>query len=412
MAKLILDYYRLQNEPFEDYSSLLREKPEKYWYPFEEGADILCVGTNHLQAVCACGINTTAIEQSFFKAQVFQNVENLTIYVGDLCDIPLQGNFDYILADRPDFFDLGQLVNYLKPKGKILVSTDETNTEIEEELEYFKFKYLRFYYLLSEGIYSEERTPTLEEYLAAVTSERLVSEIEYKKANAILTGKALSFFVPEKVVEAGRQNNLAAPIWKPVKSDMREIVLPVDQDEELISQVKEVQLSLLRELKRVCDRNGLKVFLFYGSLLGAVRHGGIFRAMTTSMSPCFAAIMTGSCPSPISFPIPCSCRLRRMMTASTAAMPSSVTRGPRPLCRRIGGRTAARGSVWTFSLWTGSAAARDWRKESGGRFCFSRGCCMPRRTAILTGFWICRFSPGSSISMSGSCSAGRSWPEG
>ncbi|MCR5063460.1 MAG: LicD family protein [Treponema sp.] len=42
-----------------------------------------------------------------------------------------------------------------------------------------------------------------------------------------------------------------------------------------ISKVKAVQLDLLRELKRVCDENGLKLFLVYGSLLGAVRSGGM-----------------------------------------------------------------------------------------------------------------------------------------
>lgn len=38
--------------------------------------------------------------------------------------------------------------------------------------------------------------------------------------------------------------------------------------------VKAVQVDLLRELKRVCDGNGLRLFLTYGSLLGAVRDGG------------------------------------------------------------------------------------------------------------------------------------------
>ncbi len=40
-------------------------------------------------------------------------------------------------------------------------------------------------------------------------------------------------------------------------------------------EVKAVQLDMLRELKRVCDANGLRLFLIYGSLLGAVRDGGM-----------------------------------------------------------------------------------------------------------------------------------------
>lgn len=39
--------------------------------------------------------------------------------------------------------------------------------------------------------------------------------------------------------------------------------------------VKAVQLDLLRELNRACSERGLRLFLFYGSLLGAVRSGGM-----------------------------------------------------------------------------------------------------------------------------------------
>ncbi len=274
MASLILDYYRLQNEPFEDYSSLLRQRPQKHWYPFEEGAAVLCLGTDSLQAICACRAKVTALERSFFKAQVFQELQDLTLYVGELCDIPLQGTFDYIAAEHPDASELALLAEHLKPEGKMLVVTDEANEEVGETLKALGFGYLRFYYLLSDGIYSDEQLPSLEEYLTAVTGERLVSEEEYKKAKAILTGKALSHFAPGKAVEAGRRDNLAEPVCRPVATETGKRVLPVDQDESLIAGVKAVQLSLLRELKRVCDENGLKLFLFYGSLLGAVRHRG------------------------------------------------------------------------------------------------------------------------------------------
>ena len=39
--------------------------------------------------------------------------------------------------------------------------------------------------------------------------------------------------------------------------------------------VKAVQLDLLGELRRVCEEHGLRLFLIYGSLLGAVRSGGL-----------------------------------------------------------------------------------------------------------------------------------------
>ena len=41
-----------------------------------------------------------------------------------------------------------------------------------------------------------------------------------------------------------------------------------------IDDMKEIQLELMDELDRVCREQGITYFLAYGSLLGAVRHGG------------------------------------------------------------------------------------------------------------------------------------------
>ena len=49
----------------------------------------------------------------------------------------------------------------------------------------------------------------------------------------------------------------------------------VDADEALIKQVKKIELDLLKKLQQVCKKNNITVFAIYGTLLGAVRHGGI-----------------------------------------------------------------------------------------------------------------------------------------
>lgn len=43
---------------------------------------------------------------------------------------------------------------------------------------------------------------------------------------------------------------------------------------EMLRRVQLVQLEILKEIKRVCDKNSIKYFLTAGTLLGAVRHKG------------------------------------------------------------------------------------------------------------------------------------------
>lgn len=44
--------------------------------------------------------------------------------------------------------------------------------------------------------------------------------------------------------------------------------------EETRARLHALELKIALEIKRVCEKNGLRHFLLYGSLLGAVRHGG------------------------------------------------------------------------------------------------------------------------------------------
>ena len=48
-----------------------------------------------------------------------------------------------------------------------------------------------------------------------------------------------------------------------------------DQDFDLIRSVKSVVLDLLKKLVSVCNENGLRIYPMYGTLLGAMRNGGL-----------------------------------------------------------------------------------------------------------------------------------------
>ena len=45
-------------------------------------------------------------------------------------------------------------------------------------------------------------------------------------------------------------------------------------EQELLIKVRQVQLEIAREIRRVCEENDISYFLAHGTLLGAVRHGG------------------------------------------------------------------------------------------------------------------------------------------
>ncbi|MCH5157840.1 MAG: LicD family protein [Clostridiales bacterium] len=48
----------------------------------------------------------------------------------------------------------------------------------------------------------------------------------------------------------------------------------MDYDVELMKKVQDVQLEIAGVIKNVCEKNGIRYFLAYGTLIGAIRHDG------------------------------------------------------------------------------------------------------------------------------------------
>lgn len=48
----------------------------------------------------------------------------------------------------------------------------------------------------------------------------------------------------------------------------------MNNETEITAKLQSVQLEIAREIKTVCEKNGLRYFLAYGTLIGAVRHDG------------------------------------------------------------------------------------------------------------------------------------------
>lgn len=74
----------------------------------------------------------------------------------------------------------------------------------------------------------------------------------------------------EYITDSDEQNALMGPF---------EYVLikgyEADADDKVIRRVMEIELDLLRKLKAVCEKHDLQLYMIYGTLLGAVRHGGV-----------------------------------------------------------------------------------------------------------------------------------------
>ena len=46
-------------------------------------------------------------------------------------------------------------------------------------------------------------------------------------------------------------------------------------EREVLLKVQQIQLEMAKDIKRVCEENGIRYFLYRGTFLGAVRHKGV-----------------------------------------------------------------------------------------------------------------------------------------
>lgn len=157
------------------------------------------------------------------------------------------------------------------------------------------FTYNKIYYPLPNykcvcDIYTDDALPTGYRwaYLKNYNLDNHISNVdalEIKNCEIRIDSGAFPHFANSYIIEASMIDNLSS--ISSFSNDMEYIIHnhPVsvigsnmsnlDQDNELINKVRDIECDILRELKRVCDANGIEIILIYGTLLGAIRHGGI-----------------------------------------------------------------------------------------------------------------------------------------
>ena len=64
-------------------------------------------------------------------------------------------------------------------------------------------------------------------------------------------------------------------------------------EELTLRQMQEGALNILKKLDGICREQGLRYFLFYGTLIGAIRTRASSPGMTTWTWPCPGRILTG-----------------------------------------------------------------------------------------------------------------------
>lgn len=228
------------------------------------------------------------------------------------------------------------LIKFLKTDGKLLIAADnlysiqrwddrkkqeETNRIYGKAVRYFHRRQLqdiieeaglehqKFYYPMPDyrivgSVYTEECPPSEKEWqqLGGCCLDGLmpVRENTVTLKNLINNGvfpfMANSFFVEagrtpgemeikQAVVLSRAEDRLYTEKKEEVENHKKALLLEqlrlqpgiaeIDQDKKQLKQVLEIQLDLLRQLKQVCDKHHLKLYMIYGTLLGAVRHGGV-----------------------------------------------------------------------------------------------------------------------------------------
>lgn len=271
--KVFINY--IQSMPEEYGDSFLEEdiRTDLYWsiscirrhsfsfYPVEENSELLLIGDKFgalVGGVCEKVQKVDTVVPTEFHAEAlkhrYRNRNNLQIIVEQHDDWQLPQKYPYVFINLDyaygynidDTYEFDRLVNpgikHLNTEGKLLFSARGDHLWTICRL-LFKLGYSYWQYCdpLGNGAL----------FIEASKGDRL-SYFELMYPSPLIDDKWV------------RRH------WIPFRGG--EIY---DQDTELIRQVKEVQIDLLKKLIVVCGEQNLRVYPMYGTLLGIVRDGGM-----------------------------------------------------------------------------------------------------------------------------------------
>ena len=269
--------YDPRPELFWQFSSTTRQLLE--WYPINYDAKVLVQGDTYgslvgslakkAEVVSFCSDNTEQEEIVRKRYSGRFNIRFVRENPSDKTD-DLAGKYDYAVLNNHPFpgrelinkYMLGRMISYTMTKireGGILLALC-----LRDEIEYLKRSACENG-LLYCNVYKPMK---IGPYLLEISADDIVDKAGYLEDYRRTNFDAVeSFYQNPWIIKYGK------PDFGP-DEELNEYEEYRSEDADLISQVREVELDLLRQFSALCDIHNLKWYPMYGTLLGTVRRAG------------------------------------------------------------------------------------------------------------------------------------------
>ena len=168
--------------------------------------------------------------------------------------------------------------------GKFVLDTAQTKKHIC--LNYIRFAACAAFFMIHKGLNGNiynlrqfSETPfelTLKAYDTLIDHGfglESVSSGDATEEFTLLSNKKVFALVPKKYLEMDSSECIYRTLISEIGVDFIDRGLNKKYDGKL-DEIKKIELEMMKEIKRICEKHNIKYFLVGGSLLGAVRHGG------------------------------------------------------------------------------------------------------------------------------------------
>lgn len=178
---------------------------------------------------------------------------------------------------------LGSVISQAK-RGKFVLDTASTRKHIC--LNYIRFASCASFFMVHKGengnIYNLRQFAETPFELSIKAYDTLmdhnfdlesISSGKAKEEYSLLSNKKVYPLIPKKYLEMDSSECIYRTLISQIGVDFIDRNLNKKYDGKL-DEIKKIEIEMMKEIKRICEKHNIKYFLVGGSLLGAIRHGG------------------------------------------------------------------------------------------------------------------------------------------